>query len=169
MWARIEDNKIVQTISNPKALTINDIQYPSSIFTNAWTDEERKAIGILPYEYSGSLIDNIFYKTFESAPDIQENKVVVTRTNTARNIDDVKNTMKTHVNSVLASCLSQTDWIVIRKADTDKDAPSDLAKWRTDFREKAEAYETAINNASDISGLEAINLNDWPDNPRRDS
>ena len=51
MWARIVDNKIVQTISNPKAMTINNIQYPKSIFTRAWTDEERKALGIVPYVY----------------------------------------------------------------------------------------------------------------------
>ena len=41
MWARIEDGEVVQTISTAKALTINNIQYPSSIFTSSWTDEER--------------------------------------------------------------------------------------------------------------------------------
>ena len=67
MWARIVDNKIVQTISNPKAMTINDIQYPVSIFTKAWTDEERKALGIIPYVYEGNSINNMFYKEYGSS------------------------------------------------------------------------------------------------------
>tara|TARA_R100001443_G_scaffold1899_7_gene6559 strand:+ start:3389 stop:3652 length:264 start_codon:yes stop_codon:yes gene_type:complete len=84
MWARIEDGKIVQTLSTPKSLTINGVQYPVSIFTTAWTDAERKAIGIVPYVYEGSLVDNMFYSTSESAPSVQEDKVVVTRTKKER-------------------------------------------------------------------------------------
>ena len=63
MWARISGGEVVQTISMPKALVINDIQYSKSIFTRAWTDEERKALGIVPYVYEGSSVNNMFYST----------------------------------------------------------------------------------------------------------
>ena len=54
MWARIMGSQLVEIIHKPKAMTINDVQYPKSIFGSSWTDEERKAIGIVPYEYEGS-------------------------------------------------------------------------------------------------------------------
>ncbi len=181
MWARIEDNKIVQTISNPKAMTLNDIQYPKSIFTRAWTDEERKALGIVPYVYEGSYKDNMFYKTSESQPSVQADKVVVTRSQIARDIDAIKITMKNHVSSVLQSTLAQTDWIVIREQDNGTAKPEDLAQWRTDLREKAAALETAIDAKSDVASLEAMTVftqamadagkkasefDEWPSNPR---
>ena len=181
MWARIEDNKIVQTISNPKAMTLNDIQYPKSIFTRAWTDEERKALGIVPYVYEGNSINNMFYKTSENTPTVEENRVVVTRTKTAFEVTDIKTTMKNHVSSVLQSTLAQTDWIVIREQDNGTAKPADLAQWRTDLREKAAALETAIDSKTDVAGLEAMTVfteemkdagkkasefDEWPRNPR---
>tara|TARA_Y100001973_G_scaffold90071_1_gene137161 strand:+ start:148 stop:315 length:168 start_codon:yes stop_codon:yes gene_type:complete len=50
MWARIMGSQLVEIINQPKSMTINNVQYPKSIFTRAWTDEERKAIGIVPYD-----------------------------------------------------------------------------------------------------------------------
>ena len=181
MWARIVDNKIVQTISNPKAMTINNVQYSKAIFTSAWTDEERKALGIVPYVYEGSRVENMFYTSSESSPAVQADKVVVTKSKTARDIKDIKATMKKHVSSVLQSTLAQTDWIVIREQDNGTAKPADLAKWRTDLRAKAAALETAIDAKSDVAGLEAMTVftkemeeagkkasefDEWPSNPR---
>ena len=61
---------------------INDIQHPQTIFTRAWTDEERKAIGILPYTYSGSEINNEFYTT-TSSDSVGDDVITRTYTNTA--------------------------------------------------------------------------------------
>jgi len=181
MWARIMGSQLVEIINTPKAMTINDIQYPVSIFTKAWTDEERKALGIVPYVHEGSGIENMFYTSSESSPVVQADKVVVTRSKTARNIKDIKDTMKNHVSSVLQSTLAQTDWIVIREQDNGTAKPADLAKWRTDLRAKAAALETAIDAKSDVAGLEAMTVftkemadagkeasefDEWPSNPR---
>ena len=183
MWARIMGNQLVEIISHPKPMTINNVQYPKSIFTRAWTDEQRKALGIVPYEHEGSIIENMFYTSSESAPAVKADKVVVTRTQTARDIDDIKATMKKHVSNVLSSYLTQTDWIVIREQDNGTSKPADLAKWRTDLRAKAVALETAINNKSDVAGLEAMTVyteemkdaaklasefDEWPVNPREE-
>ena len=183
MWARIMGNQFVEIISHPKPMTINNVQYPKSIFTRAWTDEQRKALGIVPYEYEGSIIENMFYTSSESAPVVKADKVVVTRTNTARDIDDIKATMKKHVSDVLSGYLTQTDWIVIREQDNGTAKPADLAKWRTDLSAKAVALETAIDDKSDVAGLEAMTVfteemqdagktasefNEWPVNPREE-
>jgi len=184
MWARISEDKLVEIIKHPKAMYINDIQYPKSIFTSAWTDSERRNIGIVPYEYSGENINNMFYSSSESAPSVQSDKVVVTRTKNALNVDAIKTTMKNDVNNRLSLFLHQTDWIVVREQETSKAKPSDLAKWRTDLRTKAAELETAINNKTDVAGLEAMTVfteemkdagkkasefDDWPQNPRDSS
>jgi hypothetical protein len=181
MWARIMGSQLVEIINIPKAMTINNIQYPKSIFTRAWTDEERKALGIVPYVHEGSSVENMFYTSSESSPAVQADKVVVTRSQTPRDIDAIKNTMKNHVSSVLKSTLEQTDWIVIREQDNGTAKPVDLAKWRTDLRAKASALETAIDAKSDVAGLEAMTVfteamrdagkkasefDEWPSNPR---
>ena len=181
MWARIMGSQLVEIINMPKAIMINDIQYPKSIFTRAWTDEERKALGIVPYVHEGSGRENMFYTSSESLPAVQADKVVVTRSQTARDIKDIKATMKKHVSSVLQGSLAQTDWIVIREQDNGTAKPADLAKWRTDLRAKAAALETAIDAKSDVASLEAMTVftkemsdtgkecsefDEWPLNPR---
>ena len=181
MWARIMGNQLVEIIYRPKAMTINDVQYPKSIFGSSWTNEERKALGIVPYVYEGSMVENMFYTSSESAPAVEENRVVVTRTQTARDVDAIKDTMKKHVSDVLSGYLAQTDWIVIREQDNGTTKPADLAQWRTDLRAKAAALETAIDSKTDVAGLEAMTVfteemqdagkktsefNDWPVNPR---
>ena len=156
MWARIEDGKIVQTISSPKSVIVNNIHYPAAIFGSAWTNEERKAIGIIPFEYSGSHGDDRFYTNSESTPVVGSDKVVITKSKSARSVSDVKKDLKEQVNRILKGYLDQTDWVVVRKAETGKDAPADVAKWRTDLREKADALETSIDSKSNIAGLETI-------------
>ena len=73
MWARIMGSQLVEIINQPKAMTINNVQYPKTIFTRAWTDEERKALGIVPYVYEGSRVENMFYTSSESVPVVEEN------------------------------------------------------------------------------------------------
>ena len=53
MWARIENNKIVEYYSQKKSIVLNNVRYSSQIFT-IWTDAQRKDLGILPIVISGS-------------------------------------------------------------------------------------------------------------------
>ena len=157
MWALVNDGVIVQTINHPKPITIDDIRHPKEIFTLAWTDAERKSIGILPYVFEGdSNKNNMFYTTSESSPSVGSDSVVITRTQTGNSVSTIKTDMKTITNSTLADYLSQTDWIIIRKADTGKNAPADLAQWRTDLRARAVEIETAIDDKSSVADLEAM-------------
>jgi hypothetical protein len=45
MFALVENNQFVKTISSSKGIEINGVQYPKTIFT-LWTNAEREAIGI---------------------------------------------------------------------------------------------------------------------------
>ena len=180
MWARIMGSQLVEIIHRPKSMYINDIQYPKSIFGSSWTNAERKELGIVPYEYEGSFVENMFYTTSEAAPVVESDRVVVRRTQSANNVDDIKAVMKNSVSKTLGSYLDQTDWIVIREQDNGTAKPADLAKWRTDLRKKAAALETSSDSKSDVAGLEAMTIvtpemiekeenaefHDWPVNPR---
>ena len=184
MWAIIENNVIVKTIRNPKAVSINDIQYPKTIFSSSWTDVERKAIGILPYVFEGVSVNNMFYTTSESSPVIEDDRVCVTRTKTEIDIDVIKNNMLSLVNETLASSLAQTDWIVIREQDNGTAKPTDLAQWRNDLRTKAADLSASISSKSSVKELEDMQVAeyssnnevtkeaefyDWPKNPREPS
>ena len=60
MWARIEDNKIVEYYDRKKSIVLNNVRYSSQIFT-IWTDAQRKDLGILPIVISGSHLDTKYY------------------------------------------------------------------------------------------------------------
>jgi len=60
MWARIEDNKIVEYYDRKQSIVLNNVRYSSQIFT-IWTDAQRKDLGILPIVISGSHLDTRFY------------------------------------------------------------------------------------------------------------
>ena len=181
MWARIMGSQLVEIINTPKGMTINDIQYPVSIFTRAWTDAARKALGIVPYVYTGNSVENMFYTTSEASPSVEEDRVVVAKTQSARDMASIKVVMKDHVSSVLSNSLTQTDWYHIRKIETDEALPANIAKWRSDLRAKAVALETAIDAKTDVAGLEAMTIyteemqdagkeasefDEWPTDPR---
>ena len=180
MWARIMGSQLVEVISQPKSVTVNGVVHPKAIFGSSWTDDERKALGIVPYVYEGSYIENMFYTSSEAAPVVEESRVVVKRTQSAKDVAEIKAVMKASVSNTLANYLDQTDRIVIREQDNGTAKPEDLAKWRTDLRAKAAALETAIDNKSDVAALEAMTVvtsemaennenaefHDWPENPR---
>lgn len=48
MWCLVKNKKVVQTFRRPKPLTIENVQYPSNIFT-LWPKDKLKTLGI--YEY----------------------------------------------------------------------------------------------------------------------
>ena len=60
MWARIEDNKIVEYYNQKKSIVLNNVRYSSQIFT-IWTDEQRKDLGIVPVVISGTHLDTKYY------------------------------------------------------------------------------------------------------------
>ena len=54
------------------------------------------------------------------------------------------------------SLLTQTDWAVIRKADTGADIPAKIATWRAAIRTKATEMEKAITDAKDMDAFIAL-------------
>ncbi len=70
----------------------------------------------------------------------------------------LKSKEKLNVKSQQGGLLSQTDWAVIRKADTGTAIPSKIATYRAAIRTKATAMEDAIDAASDMDAFKALFL-----------
>lgn len=157
MWARVMGDQLVETISRPKSLVINNVTYPHQIFSK-WSDAERKEIGIVPYVYTGSHKNEVFYTNAEEPPVVEDNQVSVNRSSTGKDVAVVKSAMKANAEQMLASFLSQTDWVVIRAAETSKTAPTKTAAWRTALRKKLVDLEVLIDVKTDIAGLEALTI-----------
>ena len=79
MWARIEDNKIVEYYDRKQSIVLNNVRYSSQIFT-IWTAAPRTALGIVPVVISGSHLDTRFYIEKDHSDAIAEDGNSVIRT-----------------------------------------------------------------------------------------
>ena len=156
MWGRVFNGQLVEIIYQPKAIMINDVQHPKTIFTRAWTNEERKAIGILPYTYSGSNINNEYYtSTFSDS--VGDDAVTRTYTNNAvSDLAELKTNKITGAKSHANQLLSDTDWYVVRNAETSTAIPSEITAFRTAVRTNYAALKTAITDAANVAAVAAL-------------
>ena len=78
----------------------------------------------------------------------------------------LKTTMTEQVKRTANSFLTNTDWMVIRKAERDVAIPSATATYRAAVLTECARLETAIGNAADVDALAAVmNAQDWPKEP----
>ena len=156
MWGRVLSGQLVEIIHQPKAMMINDVQHPKTIFTRAWTDEERKAIGILPYVYSGNNRENEFYtSTFSDS--VGDDAITRTYTNNAvSDLTELKTNKIVNAKGEANGLLSNTDWYVVRNAETSVAIPSQITAYRTAVRANYAALKTAITNAANVDAVAAL-------------
>jgi hypothetical protein len=75
----------------------------------------------------------------------------------------LKTTMSKQVKQTANSLLSNTDWMVIRKAERDVAIPSATATYRAAVLTECTRLETAITNAADVDAVAAVmNAQNWP-------
>ena len=179
MWARIEDNKIVEYYDRKKSLVLNEVRYSSQIFT-IWTDAQRKDLGIVPVVISGTHLNTNYYieqnhsdaiagdgnsviRTIgvkaadkklenEDAVDEDGNKLKDKDGNQIINYGLKHNAIQ-KVKKQQAEFLAQTDWYIIRKTDAGTAIPSNIQTWRNAIRADATRIETAITNAADLDAF----------------
>ena len=182
MWARIEDNKIVEYYDRKQSLLLNDVRYSSQIFT-IWTDAQRKELGIVPIVISGSHLDTKYYIEHNHSDAIAGDGNSVIRTigvkAADRALEDVdavdedgnalldqfgvqmvtrglKYNAIQKVKDEQAGYLSRTDWYIIRKADVGTAIPTAIQTFRNAIRADATRIETAITNAADMNAFIAL-------------
>ena len=183
MFAIVESGSITSMPRGNKGVEINGIKHPASIFT-LWSESERNAIGVytveidetnlkskewynntnITYAFSGGKVTGS-YGTATAKPHAD---ILYTEQNktdneipTGKDVGDVKQEgLKTilirQVKEQAQGILNQTDWYVVRKADTDEAIPSSVATHRAAVRTKQASMETAITNAADTPALETL-------------
>ena len=180
MFALVENNQFVKTISSSKGIEINGVQYPKTIFT-LWTNAEREAIGIYEVVVDATNKKDEAYYINTNVSYSYSNGVVTASwgTPTAKPLDNVlfvegdeipedkavgdikqyglKPQHKQTVNNQANGLLSKYDWYVIRKQeDSTSTIPSDVSTYRTNVRAKANEMCTQIDGASDVDALKAL-------------
>ena len=182
MWARIENNNIVEYYDRKQSLLLNDVRYSSQIFT-IWTDAQRKELGIVPIVISGSHLDTNYYIEHNHSDAIAGDGNSVIRTigvkAADRALEDVDavdedgnavldqygvqmvtrglkyNAIQT-VKQQQSGYLSRTDWYIIRKADVGTAIPTAIQTFRNAIRADATRIENAITAATTMDEFIAL-------------
>ena len=183
MFALVKSEKIIKYLNGNKGFTIEDIQYPKTVFS-LWSKDERKAIGLYEVEVDNTnKKDEKWYVNTNISYSFNGDKVVgsygaatakahadslyTEEDKTDGNIPEGKDVgdvavegLKTilirDLKSQAATELQNTDWYVLRKADAGTAIPSSITTHRTAVRTKCAEMETAITNAADTPALETL-------------
>lgn len=153
MFAVVQNGEIRQIIQPDVAFTIGEKQYSPHFIRNA-TEAERKAVGVYEILY-GEQKDQRFY--WVGGPNYRVNEVnqtvEATFTATEKELADLKTQWVAQNKAAANSQLSQTDWMVIRKAERGVEIPAATASERADILAKCTAKEAAITAATTVEEL----------------
>ena len=187
MWALVKSNKIEEIISSPKEMVIDDVRHPRALFS-AWTDAERKAIGILPVTTSGTSLDSKYYIEKDEAFAIAGDKNSVVRTIGVKDSDrkladedakdgegnqllhddgskvinyGLKTVAKNKATTDANGLLKDFDWLIQRKVTADTAIPSDVVTYMAAIRTDHKAICDAIDGASDMNAFIALHTDTY--------
>ena len=177
MYALVEDNKITKIINNPKAMIINDVQYPAKIF-QLWSKDELNAIGI--YEVitdSTNKKDEAYYINTNEEYNFAGNQVIRSwGTATPKELEDrnaidedgveldpvviiegLKTQKKKIVKQQASGLLEKTDWHNHKSLDDDTyTIPNNIKTYRAEVRAKSNEMETQIVACTNVDELKAL-------------
>lgn len=180
MWAIVKASQVVQLVSSPKSVVINDTAHPKEIFIH-WTKDELKEIGIYQF-ISSTQLDSRFetggavsYTVDDDAGTVTESITIKNRKLTDTNevdengdplLDDngnqvvtkgLKSIYKEQIKKQASSLLAPTDWMVVRYAeDNTKTIPTEVSTFRSSVRTKADEICTAIDGCTSLTKLKEL-------------
>ena len=138
---------------------VNGTQHPAN--WNIWDADYKKSMNIEEIILNAKP-DGKFHNWIDNGLDGISNitdKKLDDTTNEDKTITlGLKSKEKLIVKSQQGGLLSQTDWAVIRKADTGTAIPSKIATYRAAIRTKATEMEKAIDDAKDMAAFKALFL-----------
>ena len=181
MYALVENNEITKIINNPKAMIINDVQYPAKIF-ELWSKDELNAIGI--YEIvtdSTNKKDEAYYINTNEEYNFADNQVTRSwGTATPKRLEDedavdedgenildddgnqvinygLKTKKKRIVKQQASGLLAPTDWYVVKANEVEGyTVPENITTFRADVRSKSNEMETQIDACTTVEQLETL-------------
>tara|TARA_R100001591_G_scaffold77121_2_gene84708 strand:- start:1278 stop:1835 length:558 start_codon:yes stop_codon:yes gene_type:complete len=184
MWALVKASQVIEIINGPKAMTINGVQYPSSIF-RIWKPAELKAIGLYSYTLAG-MKDQFYYNigAITHKVDDSAGTVVGTYASSAKPMSDLKEAWSLKIKEAAGSLISKYDWMTLRFAQSGTAIPKNVNTYMNSIRANSNIMETKVNAASDVDALVALDtttyhangdvnvlahLQNWPKDPNAPS
>ena len=181
MYALVEDNQITKIITNPKAMIIDDVQYPAKIF-QLWSEAELNAIGIYKVVTdSSNKKDEQYYINTNEQYNYTDDQVTRSwGTATPKRLEDEdavdedgKNVLDDDGNQVInyglktekkrivkqqaSGLLEKTDWHNHKALDDDTyTIPDNIKSYRAEVRAKSNEMETQINACTSVDELKAL-------------
>ena len=174
MWALVEDGNVIEVYNRPKSIVLNNVRYPSNMFT-LYTKAEKKQIGIYEVQLKGEP-DTKFHTRGQSSFSYDSDKEIVNEDFIVRDraLEDEETTDKDdHDNFIIReglktqyqnrckskahSLIQPYQWLVERSIyDNTKTIPSDVSTYVGDIRSSCETICTAIGNCSDLDALKVL-------------
>ena len=165
-WAIVKNNQVIEIFNGAKAVTINGIQYPSSIFS-AWTKADLKNIGIYPTQITSTLDNRTHVGTGGVTYTINTDYVAVHYAKKTHVLEDVTNEDKSVTTGLKSNLLAQvdnnaykilapSDWMTTRQIETGVTIADDWKTWRASVRTQAKAMKTAINAVTTITDVPGL-------------
>ena len=174
MWALVEDGNVIEVYSRPKSVVLNNVRYPSNMFT-LYTEAEKKQIGIYDVQLKGEP-NTKFHTRGQSSFSYDSDKEIVNEDFIVRDraLEDEETTDKDdHDNFIIReglktqyqnrckskahSLIQPYQWLVERSIyDNTKEIPSDVSTYVRDVRSSCETICTAIGNCSDLDALKVL-------------
>ena len=139
-----------QIIKTPKTMVISDITYPKAIFRDSDT---LTSLGIKPY--SVVTLDNRYYTNGAYTVDTSGAEVVGTYAGTAIDVDTLKASMLSNINSQVASKQGAIDWYWARASKGGTAVPANIATYATTIYSEQATKEGEV---AALSTLDAIKL-----------
>ena len=169
-WAIVKNNQVIEILNGAKAVTINGIQYPSSIFS-VWSKDDLKNIGIYPTQITSTIDEKTHKATGGVTYTINTEYVAIHYAKKAHVIEDVSSTdddgnsilttgLKTkllaEVDDNAYKILAPSDWMTTRQIETGVTIADDWKTWRASVRTQAKAMKTAINAVTTITDVPGL-------------
>ena len=137
---------------------VNGVRHPKN--WNIWSNDYKTSMNIEEITLDAKP-DGRFHKWIDNGIDGISNitdKPLDDITKDGRTVKGIRSEYIQKVKEQQGSLLAQTDWAIIRKADSDVAVPTKIATWRAAIRTKATAMEKAITDASDMDAFKALFL-----------
>ena len=167
MFALVESGSITQMPKGNKGITLNNVQYPPSIYT-LWSEAERNAIGIytveidetnkkdeewytntdITYAFSGGKVKGTYGSATAKAMDDKTEKGIL--------VKGLKTIKKELVDKQCEAILAPSDWRVVKATETGGTMDSGWKTWRASVRTKCNSMQTQINNAANVDALATL-------------
>ena len=141
-------------IKSPRAIVKDGIQHPRQIF-RLWSKAELANIGFHPARLS--VADHRYYNTSVEQYNFDDatSEWVISYGSSAKNVDDLKKSMKERVKSIASSTLAHSDWMTHRESDGGTAMPADWKTYRAAIRSESNTKEAEIDALADLDAVKA--------------